>query len=173
METNQCSLCGAPVTPESRTHLYEESGVPNVYLQGVEFAECKACSDFQISIPHVAKVHQALSLAIVKSPRLLTGSQLRFLRNHVELSRDQFAKYLGVDAAEVANWELGNLVPIGQSVDRLVRLLVVTLDKSLAEFAPSIASQISEIMNKTGDDVQFHIDVASLTFSHGFVKRAA
>ena len=133
---------------------------------------CGKCGNSQITNPYVLKVHRAIAIGAIERPRLLTGPQFTFLRKHVELSREAFAKYLGVEVEDLMKWEREE-APIGQSLDRLVRLVVVELDQDLAEFAPSVLSQLSEISNKSAEDLEIHIDVASLTFSHVFVRLAA
>ena len=138
----------------------------------VEIAECTACGDSQIIIPHLLKVHRAIALALLKSPRLLTGRQFTFLRKHAELSREQFAKYPGTETEELLKWEREE-APIGQSMDRLVRFVVVELDRDLAAFASSVVSQLSEISNKSGRDLEVHVDVNTLNFVCAFAKLAA
>ena len=172
METYQCVTCEGSAVAEYRNHRYVASGMPNVILQSVEYAECPKCGDSQVIIPHILKVHRAIALALLKSPRLLTGPQFAFLRQHVELSRETFAKYLGVEVEDLLKWEREE-VPIGQSVDRLVRLLVVELDQELAEFAPSVVSRLTEISNISGKDLEVRVDVNTLTSSYFAVQMAA
>ena len=172
MDTYQCVECNAPVVAEFRDYLDTASGVPDLFLRGVEIAECTACGDSQIIIPHLLKVHRAIALALLKSPRLLTGRQFTFLRKHAELSREQFAKYPGTETEELLKWEREE-APIGQSMDRLVRFVVVELDRDLAAFASSVVSQLSEISNKSGRDLEVHVDVNTLNFVCAFAKLAA
>ena len=172
MKTEQCYECNAPVLPEIRTYADTPSGVPNLFLQGVEIAECAKCGNSQVTIPRLLKVHSAIALALLNSPRLLTGPQFTFLRKHAEFSRDAFAKYLGVEVDELVKWEKQE-TPIGQAMDRLVRLLVVELALDLKELAPSVVNHLSEISNKPGDDLELHVDVNTLNHSYTFAKIAA
>ena len=172
METYQCTTCDGSAIAEYINHRYITSGVPNVFLQGVEYAQCSKCGESQVIIPHILKVHRAIALALLNSPRLLTGPQFTFLRKHAELSREQFAKYLGFEVEELIKWERAE-APIGQAMDRLVRLVVVELVPDLKEFAHSVVRHLSEISNKQGDDLEIHIDVNTLKHSYDFAKIAA
>jgi DNA-binding transcriptional regulator YiaG len=172
METIQCLACDAPIAAEHRTYLDTECGVPNVYLQGVEIAECSKCDDSQVILPNILKVHNSIALALLKSPRQLTGPQFKFLRKHAEISREQFAKYLGTETEEILKWEQDE-APISQSADRLARLVVVELAPDLVEFSPAVARNLSEISNILGNDMEIHVDVNTLTFAYTFVKKAA
>lgn len=172
METYQCTTCDGSAVAEYRNHRYITSGVPNVFLQGVEYAQCSKCGESQVIIPHILKVHGAIALALLNSPRLLTGPQSAFLRKHAELSREQFAKYLGIEVEELMNWERAE-APSSQAMDRLVRLVVVELVPDFKEFAHSVVRHLSEIANKLGDDLEIHVDVNSLTYAYGVTKLAA
>jgi putative zinc finger/helix-turn-helix YgiT family protein len=161
---HECTNCGRPVTPERRNYPYTESGLSNVVLQGVEVAECPACGHYEVTIPHLAKIHRAIALALAKSPVRLTGAQLRFLRKHVGYNGEQLAKYLHTDKTRISKWERGE-DPIGPSNDRLVRLLVAALDKDLSGNVSSIAAHLPEISDESGKSRELHIDVECLTAS--------
>jgi putative zinc finger/helix-turn-helix YgiT family protein len=170
--THECANCGRPVRPERRNYRYTESGLPNVFLQGVEVAECPACGHYDVAIPHPARIHRAIALALANSPVRLTGEQLRFLRKHVGYSGGQLAKYLHTDKTKISKWERGE-DPIGPSIDRLVRLLVAALDADLSGSVSSIAAHLPEISDESGKTRELHIDVDCLTASFVSVRTAA
>ena len=87
MQERQCFECNAPVDSEVRNYCDIASGLPNFFLQGVAVAERAAYEDSSVTILHLLKGHRAIALAILNSPRLLTGRQLTFLRKHAELKR--------------------------------------------------------------------------------------
>ena len=168
----QCSNCGFNVPLDVRTYPYKASGLPNVFLQGVEIADCPNCGNCDVIIPHPLKVHRALALALTKSPCRLTGPQLRFLRKHLRASGEQFSQYLHTDKTKISKWEKGE-DPIGPSTDRLIRLLVAALDEEMLLSSPAIASQFPNISDEPGCDLELHVDVVSLTTSFLISRRAA
>ncbi len=170
--THECSNCGTLVKPVICTHHYKESGLPNVYLQGVEVADCAACGNTDITIPHPRKVHRAITLAIAKSPARLTGRELRFLRTHLGYSGDQLAAYLHTDKTKISKWEKGE-DRIGPSNDRLIRLLVAALDQDLVENIPVIAAHLLNITDDPKQNWTLNIDVENLTYSYQPLRSAA
>ena len=168
--THECANCGQPVTPERRNYRYTESGLSNVVLQGVEAAECPACGHCDVTIPHLAKIHRAIALALAESPVRLTGAQLRFLRKYVGYTGEQLAKYLHTDKTKISKWECGE-DPIGPSNDRLIRLLVGALDEDLSSKISSIAARLPDISDESGESRELNIDVERLT--HSFLSPLA
>ena len=168
----QCSNCGFNAPLEVRTYHYTASGLPNVFLQGVEVADCPNCGNSDVIIPRPLKVHRAIASALTKSPRRLTGPQARFLRKHLKASGEQFAQYLHTDKTKISKWEKGEDT-IGPSTDRLIRLLVAALDEELLPSAPAIAGQLPNISDEAGDELELHVDVVSLTASFLTRMRAA
>ncbi len=170
--THECSRCGQPCTSEIRSYSYTESGLPNLILQGVQVTECPACGNSDVAIPHLAKVHRAIALALANSPARLTGSQLRFLRKHVGHSGEQLAAYLHTDKTKISKWERGE-DPIGPSNDRLIRLLVAALDTELNGNVVSIAAHLPNIADDSDKIWELNIDVEALTYSFRAARTAA
>lgn len=160
---HHCTNCGRPVTLERRNYRYTESGLSNIILQGVEVADCPACGHSNVTIPHLAKIHRAIALALANSPVRLTGAQLRFLRKHLGYSGEELAKYLHTDKTKISKWEREEDA-IGPSSDRLIRLLVAALDKDLTSSVSSIAAHLPVISDES-KNWELHIDVRSLTYS--------
>jgi putative zinc finger/helix-turn-helix YgiT family protein len=167
-----CSNCGARVVPELSNYRYSESGVSNVILQGIQTAECAKCGNSDVMIPRVAAIHRAIAQALVTSPVRLTGEQLRFLRRHLGLSGDQLGRYLHTDKTKISKWESGE-DRIGPVTDRLVRLLVTTLDSELRPGATAVAEHLPEISDESGKVRELHVDVRTLRTAFTAVSRAA
>lgn len=166
-----CGGCGRAVQPERVSYRYDESGLPNVVLQGVEVRRCAACGHEELSIPHVTKVHRAIASGLVSSPYRLTGAQFRFLRKHLELSGEQLAGYLHTDKTKISKWEREE-DPIGPSTDRLMRLLVAALDPELAGMSAMVARRLPEISDEPGAGVELQVDVVALTVAYLGVRAA-
>jgi putative transcriptional regulator len=166
-----CENCGKVVRPERESHRYEEGGLPNVVLQGVEVRRCGACGFEEIAIPHLLKVHRAIASGLVNSPHRLTGAQFRFLRKHLDLSGEQLAGFLHTDKTKISKWEREE-DPIGPSTDRLMRLLVAALDPELSAMSAAVARRLPGISDESGTGVELHVDVLALTVAY-FGTRAA
>ena len=167
-----CSECGAPVTPELRAYQYKESGLPNLFLLGVEVAECPNCGGVDVTIPQPLKIHQRIALALAKSLRRLTGPQLRFLREYLNLTAEQLGQYIHVDPQAISKWELED-EPINPSSERLLRLLTAALDQELAPSLSQIAEVFPHISDESGGDLTLYVDATSLATDFRLGLRAA
>ena len=163
MIISKSTSCGEPVTFDRRSYWYRESGLSNVVLQGVEIATCNACGNTDVVIPRMEMIHRAIAQALAEqNPGRMTGEQLRFLRKHLGLTGKKLASYLHTDATKISKWETGE-DPIGESADRLVRLLVAALDDELRPAVSSVAQHIPQITDEPGQNWVLHVDVVALT----------
>jgi len=99
---------------------YTESGLPNVWLSGVEVFECD-CGEKFAFIPCLEELHKLIGKTLIKKEDQLSGSEIRFLRKHLMLRSKDFAKELGVRDVTVSRWENGASQP-PETVDKLIRL---------------------------------------------------
>jgi transcriptional regulator with XRE-family HTH domain len=120
----------------------------------------------------MAKIHRAIAQALANSPARLTGEQLRFLRKHLGLSGDELGSYLHTDRTKISKWENED-DRIGPTTDRLIRLLVASLDSELRPGVSAIAAHLPQISDKPGDLLELHVDVATLATAFVGVSRAA
>ena len=82
---------------------YMGFGFP-VFLLGVETVEV-GDSRFYLDIPH-QKLAKNLFLAVLLKPTFLTGAELKFLRKHLDLTQEEFAKVIGAKGhSNIAGWE--------------------------------------------------------------------
>lgn len=169
---NYCSECGTAVTPERRDHHYTESGLSNVMLEGVLIANCGKCGNWDITLPGLVKLHQAIAQALATSPVRLTGEQLRFLRKHLGLTGDELGRYLHTDRTKISKWETGEH-SIGPQTDRLIRLLVAALDASLRDAVSDIAEHLPAIADKSGLSYELRLNVNTLRSRFSPVTKAA
>ena len=171
-KSHQCTNCGREVTSERRNYRYSESGLSNVILQGVEVRECRQCRNLDVIIPRMAKIHRAIAEALANSPARLTGEQLRFLRKHLGLSGDELGRYLHTDKTKISKWEQG-ADQIGPATDRLIRLLVVSLDGELRQRISAVAEHLPQISDQPGTLWELHVDASTLQTSFLSVSTAA
>jgi putative zinc finger/helix-turn-helix YgiT family protein len=171
-KTHRCTNCEETAIPERRNYRYMESGLSNVVLQGVEVADCPKCGNSDVIIPGMAKIHHAIAQALAISPARLTGEQLRFFRKHLGLSGDELGRYLHTDRTKISKWE-NDEDQIGPATDRLIRLLVASLDNELRPGVSAIAEHLPQISDRPGSLLELHVDVTTLRWSFLAVSKAA
>lgn len=99
---------------------YLESGLRNVWLvNGVRHRQ--SAYGPTIAIADVFGLHRAIGLWIVRKPGRLTGAELRFLRQELDLSQRRLAEYLGCEEQTVSLWERRGRMP--KIADRFVRAI--------------------------------------------------
>jgi putative zinc finger/helix-turn-helix YgiT family protein len=121
----KCPNCRQQMETRRENHRYSESGLDNVYLEGIEVHSCK-CGERVVSIPKLAQLHEVIAFAVAKQPARLNGQQVRFLRKYLGWSGVQFAEVLGVDPTTVSRWETG-AASMGSGAERFLRLAVFRL----------------------------------------------
>ena len=171
-KNHECTSCGKPVTLELRNYRYTEGGLSNVILQGIEIADCPHCGNEDIIIPRMEKIHRTIAQALANSPSRLNGEQLRFLRNHLGFTGEKLASYLHTDRTKISKWESGK-DPIGNTTDRLLRLLVTVLDTELRPGVSLVAEHLPLIEDESGKLWELHIDAATLQSSFFTASQAA
>ncbi len=117
----KCMQCGSATETKSETYLYDRGGI-RATLVNVPVHRCAACGDFEVEIPLIVQLNQALADTLIRQPSRLTGAEIRFLRKALGWSGVDFAQHMGVDAATVSRWEAGQRM--GASAERLLRLAV-------------------------------------------------
>ena len=65
---------------------------------------------------------EAIGRSLVRRKKLLSGKEIRFLRQQMDLTQSKLARLVGCDAQQIARYEKGqNRMP--GAVDRLLRML--------------------------------------------------
>lgn len=160
-KNHECTNCGHLLVPELRRLHYTESGLSNVFLQGVRIADCPVCGNSDVIVPRIAKIQRAIAQGLTQSPTRLTGEQLRFLRRHLGRSGEELARYLHTDKTKISKWERGE-DRIGPATDRLIRLLATALDPELSSTVRSVAEHLPHVSDDVNKAWELHIDVATL-----------
>ena len=94
----KCMQCGSATKTKSETYLYDRGGI-RATLVNVPVHRCTACGDFEVEIPLIVQLNQALADALIRQPSRLTGAEIRFLRKALGWSGVDFARHMGVDAS--------------------------------------------------------------------------
>ena len=125
---------------------YTGCGLKNVFLAN-GYRETETPYGKGVSIVDLEGLHDTIAKALVSKPAPLSGEELRFLRNELDLSQKTLAKTLGISDQSIARWEKqGGASPEG---DRLIRLVYAGTkwgDKRLAPFI----EQLNRIEQKQG-----------------------
>jgi DNA-binding transcriptional regulator YiaG len=126
-DTMTCLECGGPMRTRREIVPFDKPiGLPGVRLS--TFVErCPKCQAFEVLLPNLEGLHQAIARALVSKPARLAGAEVRFLRKVLGWSGADFAEHMGTSAETVSRWETG-VAPIGPQADRLLRLMVLTRD---------------------------------------------
>jgi putative transcriptional regulator len=120
MKNVKCPSCRQMKQTHMGEYHYTESGLPNVWLRGVEVFECD-CGEKFAFIPCLEELHKLIGKTLIKKEDQLSGREIRFLRKHLMLKSKDFAKELGVKDVTVSRWENEASQP-PESVDKLIRL---------------------------------------------------
>ncbi len=130
----RCPECRAAemVRTDHENYHYTESGLDDVYVDGVTTFECVSCGARSTRFVAIEKLHTAIADAIVARPDRLEAKEIKFLRKHLGYSNKDFAKRMGVTPETSSRWTSGELGMNG-SAEVLLRLLV-RLGEKVAEY---------------------------------------
>ena len=122
-----CLECGGAMRVRRELIPFEKPiGLPGVRLSTF-VARCPKCATYEVIVPNLEGLHQAIARVLVGKPARLAGPEIRFLRKVLGWSGTDFAQHMGISAETVSRWETG-ATPIGPQADRLLRLMVMTTD---------------------------------------------
>ena len=131
--TRPCETCGNAMqsrkTTEARPYRYDLCGLDTVFLVGITVHECAGCDVAVPEIPKVPELNQVIAEQVAKKPTLLTGREIRFLRNRAGLSAKAFAVLLDVTPAHLSRVENGHTASLGGAADKLARVAVAEGDQ--------------------------------------------
>jgi putative zinc finger/helix-turn-helix YgiT family protein len=99
-------------------------GLPAIILHDLTVISCARCGHSELAVPAIEELHHAVARAIIAKRQRLMPKEIRFLRKQLGLSAIELATHLGATPESVSRWENGK-TPMGVTVDRLLRLMVV------------------------------------------------
>lgn len=148
----QCTECGNAMTKSIGDHVYRESGMDHVTLRNVTKYDCESCGAKRVQIVAMTQLHRLLAELIARKPARLVPSEVRFIRDHLELTNIDFAALMGVTEAQASRWTSSE--PIGVPAERFLRML--------ATLGPLVLASRSAPMVELGklSDGRFVADVA-------------
>jgi len=123
-----CHKCGTALVEKKATagdpYHYTSSGLPNLYLVGIEMRRCTSCRTESHVISRMGNLHHTIARVLLDKSERLTGDELRFLRKYAGLSAIDFALQIQIDPATLSRFENGKQ-DLGGSADKLSRAVVV------------------------------------------------
>jgi DNA-binding transcriptional regulator YiaG len=99
------------------------SGLPNVYLTGMDYEECTRCHRITGIFPHVQDLLDTLKQLVLRKASPLTGDEIKYLRKSIGKSSGDFASWIGVTRDQISRWEHNRNSP-EPPTDRAIRFLV-------------------------------------------------
>jgi transcriptional regulator with XRE-family HTH domain len=125
--SNICNSCERSfetwiASTEHRYH-YTESGLDNIWLEGVTVYSCPNCEVESADIPDLEGLHKLIAKDLILTPLPMTGVELRFLRKENKFKLKDFAERMGVDPKTINNLEKS--VQLNKQTDVTVRVLVI------------------------------------------------
>jgi putative zinc finger/helix-turn-helix YgiT family protein len=123
--TRKCYECGGLMEGRrGREYDYKECGLHKVRLVNILVFTCQnpECGSVVPEIPNIGELHTRIALSLIKKKTLLTGEEIRFLRNMANLSAIELSKMLGIHHTALSRWE-NNARNISKKTDVALRLL--------------------------------------------------
>jgi DNA-binding transcriptional regulator YiaG len=107
----KCGKAGLKTQVPSSYH-YQISGLDNVYLKGgVTLSVCPECGARSTTIKNLPGLHRVIANSIALAKRRLTGSELRFLREQLAFSAEEFGKLVDFNEDTIRKIEAGTQTP--------------------------------------------------------------
>ena len=137
-------------------HKYTACGLDYVTLVNVEVRRCQACGEWEVVIPKMEQLHRVLAQIVAQGKSHLRGSEIRFLRKYLGYSGAEAASALSVTPETMSRWE-NDKVPISQSAERFLRLMVV--NQQPAQFYP-LEELLADKTDKKPAPIKLDIDTS-------------
>jgi DNA-binding transcriptional regulator YiaG len=100
--------------------LYRGCGLDDVYLRG-GYERVQTPEGEGIVVKHLDELRKAITLYLVTEKKALTGKELRFLRQQLDLTQAELGRRLRLSDQQVARWEKDKC-EISGPADALLRL---------------------------------------------------
>ena len=139
----ECGDCRVPMEARREVVNYPVARGWSIKLAGTLVHTCPKCGEKEIHISKISALSRTIAGEVVKKPGPLSGAELSYLRDCLELTGRKFAEWIGVSAETLSRYETDR-EEIPTTKDRLVRLLVLNLYlRVLGETFPTIVEHTS------------------------------
>lgn len=117
-----CYHCKTEMNCKKETYHYPESGLENVFLEGVNVCRCDKCGGEAINIPAIVEMNNRIGKALIRKRALLNGAEIKYLRKNMGFTGKALAEAMHLDNATISRWEAGKQ-KVSESHDILLRLI--------------------------------------------------
>jgi DNA-binding transcriptional regulator YiaG len=131
----KCTECGNAMTKSVGDHVYRESGMDHVILRNTTTYTCESCGAKRVQIIAMAQLHRAIASALAHKPARLIPSEVRFLRDYLELTNKGFAALMGVTEHQASRWTSTDVM--GVPAEHFLRMLTTLGPIALASDQPA------------------------------------
>lgn len=131
----KCTECGNVMTKSVGDHVYRESGMDHVVLRNTTTYTCESCGAKRVQIVAMAQLHHAIASVLAQKPARLIPSEVRFLRDYLELTNKGFAALIGVTEHQASRWTSTD--PMGVPAEHFLRMLTTLGPIALARDEPA------------------------------------
>jgi transcriptional regulator with XRE-family HTH domain len=101
---------------------YGMSGLPRLTVHDLVKYDCPSCGKVFVRFPKIGPLHRAIANALAAKSSRLTPFEVRYLRDFLGWSNEEFARRMGVTPYQSSRWMKQ---PISNTAERLLRLYVV------------------------------------------------
>lgn len=112
--SKKCTNCGHTGlnSMDPTLYHYRASGLDNIYLKGgvIEYV-CPKCGERSTSIKNLVGLHAAIANSLATAKRRLAGKELRFLREQLAFSAEEFAQLVEYSEDHIRKIESGSMAP--------------------------------------------------------------
>jgi len=117
-----CPVCEVGIlTKNSYADDFEHNG-SSLHVEGLESCVCDTCGSNPILKEQIRYNHRLIVDARRRADGLLTGSEIRLLRNHLGLTQKDASELFGGGANAFSKYERGDVVQ-SVAMDRLLRIV--------------------------------------------------
>jgi DNA-binding transcriptional regulator YiaG len=132
---------------------YVNSGLPNVYLYGVNYRICEECKKQEADIPALKQLLESIARALIEKHSKLNGPEIKFLRKRLQKKQSEFAILLSLSPQRLSTLE-NNPKPEMEDVR----------DKFLRTVYPILSEDV-KLRRALGDRDEFERWMASISES--------
>ena len=155
----KCPECKKNLVFLKGRHHYTESGLDNIYLDGIDIADC-GCGEKIVSISNIPRLHHIIGETLIIKPSLLTGKEIRFLRKDMGMTAKRLADYLGVTKETVSRWENDGRSQ-GKPLDRLIRLTYAGILEIPMKTQKTVVDEFPSILPRQGKSQKISVPFES------------
>lgn len=142
-KVTKCPNCGEAAKVERGVWPFEELGLPNVVLLGLDILRCPSCGEEAPMIHKFDQLMATIATAIIAKHDGLTGAEVRFLRKRLGLTQAEFSLLVAVSKTHVSKWENDD-DPVGPQSDKLIRHIMLVHDEELHKRAGDLIGPLKQ-----------------------------